>query len=140
MKNNPFAYVLSGLFVLLAHLAMLANIMYNGNYAQLSDVWTLAGTVLGLDLAWFIIMPFFRQHSHTVDFILILILNMSLIFQSCFGEVHLARIFPLPGPQLDRQAEKIRLDRHRRGHDHHSAIYRKPQYVDQLRLIHDPAL
>ena len=90
MKNNPFAYVLSGLFVLLAHLAMLANIVYNGNYAQLSDVWTLAGTVLGLDLAWFIIMPFFRQHSHTVDFILILILNMSLIFQSCFGEVHLA--------------------------------------------------
>ncbi|MBQ8962025.1 MAG: FtsW/RodA/SpoVE family cell cycle protein [Ruminococcus sp.] len=90
MKSNPFAYVISGLFVLLAHCAMLANILYNGNYEQIGDVWSLAAAVLGLDLAWAILMPFFRQHTHTVDFILILILNMSLIFQSCFGGVHLS--------------------------------------------------
>lgn len=90
MKNNPFAYVFSGLFVLVAHGAMLANVFFNGKYDDVSAVFTLGAVVLGLDLLWFILMPFFKQHTFTVDFILILILNMSLIFQSCFGGVHLS--------------------------------------------------
>ncbi len=33
-------------------------------------------------------MPLFRQRTYAVDFMLLLILNMSMIFQSCFGGVH----------------------------------------------------
>lgn len=86
--SNPFAYGFSCIFVLLAHGTMLFNVFANGNYSDVSDVIVLAAAVLGLDAAYFIIMPFFRQQTYAVDFMLLLILNMSVIFQSCFGEVH----------------------------------------------------
>jgi len=88
--DNPISYVFSCLFVLLAHAAMLVNVFINGSYSSFSDALLLAGAVLILDMAYFIAMLFFRQSSHTIDFMLILILNMSVIFQSCFGGVHFA--------------------------------------------------
>ena len=85
--SNPFSYVFSCIFVLLAHGAMLFNVFSNGNYDDVNSVVVLAAVVIGLDLVYFTIMPFFRQHTYAVDFMLILILNMGLIFQSCFGGV-----------------------------------------------------
>lgn len=90
MSGNKCSYVFSAIFVLLAHAGMLLNVFLNGNYSDLSDVIVLAGAVIGLDLVYFIIMPFFKQSTFTIDFLLLLVLNMSVIFQSCFGGVHLS--------------------------------------------------
>ncbi|MBQ9807669.1 MAG: FtsW/RodA/SpoVE family cell cycle protein [Ruminococcus sp.] len=89
MLENPLSYFFSCIFVLLAHGAMLVNVFINGNYESSSNVIILAAAVLGLDLLYFIIMPFFRQMTYTIDFLLLLVLNMSVIFQSCFGGVEL---------------------------------------------------
>jgi cell division membrane protein len=90
MSGNKCSYFFSSLFVLLAHSGMLLNVFLNGNYSELTDVIILAGAVIGLDLVYFTIMPLFRQSSFTIDFLLLLVLNMSVIFQSCFGGVHLS--------------------------------------------------
>jgi len=90
MIDNPFSFLFSCLFVLAAHGAMLFNVFYNGNYESTNQVILLAAAVLGLDIFYYIAMLFFKQRTFTVDFMLILILNMSVIFQSCFGGVHLS--------------------------------------------------
>ena len=84
---NPLSYVLSCLFVLIAHAAMLANVFINGNYESVTDPAILAGAVLLLDVAYFTALLFFKQTSYTIDFLLVLVLNMSVIFQSSFGQV-----------------------------------------------------
>lgn len=89
MYKNGLSYFASAFFVLIAHAAMLLNIFANGNYAAKKDVFILAGAVLGLDIVYFIVMLFYKQMSYTIDFLLIFILNMSVIFQSGFGEIHL---------------------------------------------------
>lgn len=86
---NKFAYFMSCLFVLAAHGAMLANVFINGSYDNPNDPFVLTVAVAFVDLAYFIIMPRFKQQTYAIDFMLILILNMSLIFQSCFGGIHL---------------------------------------------------
>ncbi|MCM1007887.1 MAG: FtsW/RodA/SpoVE family cell cycle protein [Ruminococcus flavefaciens] len=90
MSSNKCSYVFSAIFVLLAHAGMLLNVFLNGNYSDLADIIVLSGAVIGLDLIYFIIMPFFKQSTFTIDFLLLLVLNMSVIFQSCFGGVHLS--------------------------------------------------
>lgn len=90
MYVNIFLYLISCLFVLLTHSAMLLNVYVNGSYESATNVIILAVAVLLLDLTWFIVMKMFRQRSFAVDFMLILILNMSVIFQSCFGGVNLS--------------------------------------------------
>lgn len=90
MLKNPIAYVFSGIFVIFAHIAMLLNVYINGNYDDVSSVIILALAVIGLDAVYFIISPMFKQMSYTVDFLVLLILNMSVIFQSCFGGVSLS--------------------------------------------------
>ena len=61
MIKNPFAYLFSCLFVLVAHGAMLINIFYNGKYDDIKDLIILAAAVLGLDISYYIIMLFFKQ-------------------------------------------------------------------------------
>ena len=85
--SNPFSYIFSCLFVLLAHGTMLFNVYFNGSYTDENQVFVIAAAVIGLDIVYFFLMLFFRQHTYNVDFMLILILNMSNIFQSCFGAV-----------------------------------------------------
>ena len=87
MYANPIAYIFSCLFVLIAHSAMLVNIWFNGNYAETKDVAVLGAAVIILDIAYFVVILFLKQSSYVLDFLLILILNMSVIFQSCFGKV-----------------------------------------------------
>ena len=90
MTENPFAYFFSCVFVLFSHAAMLVNIFYNGNYDSIKDVIILAVAIAGTDIIYFVAMLFFKQHNFTADFMLLLILNMGVIFQSCFGGVHLS--------------------------------------------------
>lgn len=90
MYINIFLYLLSCIFVLITHSAMLLNVYLNGNYESIINVIVLAAAVIVLDFAWFIVMKLFRQRSFSIDFLLILILNMSVIFQSCFGGVQLS--------------------------------------------------
>ena len=63
--NNPIAYVISCFFVLLAHGTMLFSVFAGGNYEDPGSVFTLMGAVIGLDIAYFIIMPFFRRSMHS---------------------------------------------------------------------------
>ncbi len=90
MYKNGLSYFGSALFVLAAHAAMLLNVFANGNYENVNDVIMLSGAVLGLDIVYFIVMLFYKQMTYTIDFLLLLILNMSVIFQSCFGGVQLS--------------------------------------------------
>ncbi|MDE6781610.1 MAG: FtsW/RodA/SpoVE family cell cycle protein [Ruminococcus sp.] len=90
MYVNIFLYLISCIFVLATHSAMLLNVYLNGNYETITNVIILAAAVIILDFTWFIVMRMFRQRSCTIDFLLILILNMSVILQSCFGGVHLS--------------------------------------------------
>ena len=87
MYANPVAYVFSCIFVLIAHIAMLLNVYFNGNYTEVRDVAVLGAAVLILDISYFIVILLFKQTSYVLDFLLILVLNMSFIFQSCFGKV-----------------------------------------------------
>ena len=89
MYKNGLTYFTSGLFVIIAHATMMLNVFINGKYDSPKDVILLAGAVLGIDLVYFVAMLFFKQMTYAIDFLLIFILNMSLIFQSCFGGVHL---------------------------------------------------
>lgn len=86
--SSKVTYVFSALFVLLAHGGMLLNVFFNGNYSSVTNVIILAAAVILLDIAYFTAMPFFKQTTYTIDFLLILVLNMSVIFQSCFGGVY----------------------------------------------------
>lgn len=90
MYKNGLTYLGASFFVLAAHSAMLLNVFVNGNYKSAHDVLVLAAAVLGLDIAYFIAMFFFKQMSFAIDFLLIFVLNMSVVFQSCFGGVHLS--------------------------------------------------
>ena len=85
MYKNGLSYISSSLFVLLAHFAMLAVVFFNGNYEDTSVVLKLAEIVIGFDLVYFIVMLFYKQMTYSIDFMLLLVLNMSLIFQSCYG-------------------------------------------------------
>ena len=87
MYANPVAYVFSCIFVLIAHIAMLLNVYFNGNYTEVRDVAVLGAAVLILDISYFVVILLFKQTSYVLDFLLILVLNMSFIFQSCFGKV-----------------------------------------------------
>lgn len=90
MYKNGLSYFSSALFVIIAHASMLLNIFFNGNYSEVRNVVILAAVVIGFDIAYFIAMLFFKQMTFSIDFLLILILNMSLIFQSGFGEIQLS--------------------------------------------------
>ncbi len=89
MYKNGLTYFGSALFVIIAHAAMLLNVFANGNYTDVNDVFVLTGAVLGLDIVYFAVMLFYKQMTYTIDFLLLLVLNMSVIFQSCFGGVQL---------------------------------------------------
>ena len=89
MYANPVAYVFSCFFVLIAHSAMLCNIFFNGRYDDVHQIAVIGAAVIILDIAYFVAIVAFRQTSYALDFLLILIIGMSVIFQSCFGQIHL---------------------------------------------------
>ncbi|CDE34764.1 MAG: FtsW/RodA/SpoVE family cell cycle protein [Ruminococcus sp.] len=91
MYKNGLRYGGVTTLVCLTHLIMLAAIFFRGNYTAPSDLLPLTVAVLGLDFLYTIILRFcYRQMTYTLDFLLLLLMNVSVIFQSCFGGVGFA--------------------------------------------------
>lgn len=90
MYKNGLSYGKVVVLLLLSHIAMLGIVFARGNYETLMDLLVLAGAVLGLDLVGIFASVCYKQMTYTLDLMLLGILNMSLIFQSCFGGVHLS--------------------------------------------------
>ena len=90
MFKNGLRYAGAITLLLLSHIAMLGVVLARGNYEQPMDLAVLTIAVLGFDLAGIIAAAVYRQMTYTLDLMLVGILNMSLIYQSCFGAVHLS--------------------------------------------------
>ncbi len=90
MYKNGLSYAGVVSLLLLTHASMLGVVLVRGNYESPKDLIMLACAVLGLDLVGIIASLCYRQMTYTLDLMLLGILNMSLIFQSCFGGVHLS--------------------------------------------------
>lgn len=90
MFKNGLTYAGSTALLVLTHLSMLGVIFVRGNYESFTQLGLLAVAVLALDAVYIVAMLCFRQMTYTLDLMLIGLLGMSLIFQSCFGGVHLS--------------------------------------------------
>lgn len=70
MMKNGLSYGGTFFAVLLVHIMMLGVVLLRGNYDQPTDIIPLAAAVIGLDIAYYIVMRFFNQMTYTVDFML----------------------------------------------------------------------
>ena len=91
MYHNGLRYGRIAALVLFTHIVMLLAVLFRGNYKTIQDLAPLTIAVLGLDVVYIIVLRFFyKQMTYTTDFLLLLILNISVIFQSCFGGIGFA--------------------------------------------------
>ena len=90
MYKNGLFYGGITMLSLLTHISLLAVVFAKGNYESILSPLVLSVAVLGLDIVYFCILKFLRQNTYTFDILLITLLNMSVIFQSCFGKVGFA--------------------------------------------------
>ncbi|MDD6824653.1 MAG: FtsW/RodA/SpoVE family cell cycle protein [Oscillospiraceae bacterium] len=81
-------YFFVKLLIIITHVILLATVGLNGVYDNVSEVYMLSAVVLASDIFWYIVIGSFKQDTYTLDYLLVLIINVSLIFQSCFGGVH----------------------------------------------------
>ena len=92
MYHNGLRYGRIAALVFFTHIIMLLAVLFRGNYEAIQELFPLASAVLGLDLIYIIALRFFyKQMTYTTDFLLLLVLNISVIFQSCFGGIGFAR-------------------------------------------------
>ena len=89
MFKNGLSYAGTIILLLLSHAAMLGLVLVRSGTETL-PLLILTAAVLGLDLAGIIAAACYRQMTYTLDLILLGILGMSLIYQSCFGGVALS--------------------------------------------------
>ena len=85
--QNGISYSKISFFIVLTHIAMLSTVWIRGEYEQILPVIILSAAVVVSDYIYFGIIKHFKQDTYTLDFFLVFILNMSVIFQSCFGEI-----------------------------------------------------
>ena len=91
MYKNGLRYGSCTAIVLLTHTIMLLAVLLRGNYDTPQDILPLTVAVIGLDIVYSIVLHFmYRQMTYTLDFVLLLLVNISVIFQSCFGGVGFA--------------------------------------------------
>ncbi len=90
MLKNGLSYFGVMLFSLLSHISLLIIVFVKGNYDNIMDPMILSAAVLGLDFVYYIVLNFIKQNTYTFDILLVTILNISVIFQSCFGKVGFA--------------------------------------------------
>ncbi len=90
MFKNGLTYYSAIALLFLTHLSMLSIVLVRGNYEAPADFALLTAGVLALDIVYLIITKIYKQMTYTTDFMLLCVLGMSLIFQSCFGGVHLS--------------------------------------------------
>lgn len=90
MYQNRLSYSSAVILLFLTHISMLGVVFIRGSVAGVFDFIKLAGAVLALDTGYLLITLYYKQMTYTLDFMLLGLLNMSLIFQSCFGGIHLS--------------------------------------------------
>ncbi|MBR4319847.1 MAG: FtsW/RodA/SpoVE family cell cycle protein [Oscillospiraceae bacterium] len=90
MYKNKLSYSKAITLLFMTHLSMLALIFIRGSVVAPLHFIVLTGAVIGLDVGYLLITLTYKQMTYTLDFMLLGILNISLIFQSCFGEIQLS--------------------------------------------------
>ena len=90
MYKNGLSYTIITLLSLLTHISMLTIVFIKGQYDSIMSPIILSAIILGSDILYFFILKFLKQNTYTFDILLITVLNMSVIFQSCFGKVGFA--------------------------------------------------
>lgn len=90
MLKNGLSYFGIMFLSLLSHLSLLTVVFVKGNYDNIIDPMILSAAVLILDVAYFTAIRFIKQNTYTFDILLVTVLNISVIFQSCFGKVGFA--------------------------------------------------
>lgn len=86
-EKTKLNYFFIRTLIIITHIILLANVYLNGTYDDVFEIIKLSTAVVASDLIYFIILGTTDQDTYTVDYLLILIMNISLIFQSCFGGV-----------------------------------------------------
>ncbi|MDO5558667.1 MAG: FtsW/RodA/SpoVE family cell cycle protein [Oscillospiraceae bacterium] len=86
-EKTKLNYFFVKLVIVITHTVLLGNIYLNGNLTDYTEAIKLTVLVLGSDLIYFSVIHLFAQDVYTLDLILVLILNISLIFQSSFGGI-----------------------------------------------------
>lgn len=90
MYKNGLSYTGITLLSLLTHISLLTIVFVKGQYDSIISPVILSAVILGSDFLYFFILKFLKQNTYTFDILLITVLNMSVIFQSCFGKVGFA--------------------------------------------------
>ena len=90
MYKNKLSYASSVILLFLTHISMLAVVFIRGSVTGIFDFIKLTGAVLALDIGYLLITLYYKQMTYTLDFMLLGLLNISLIFQSCFGGINLS--------------------------------------------------
>ena len=90
MYKNKLSYSKAITLLFMTHLSMLGLIFIRGSVLNPVQFLTLTGAVIGLDVVYLLITLCYKQMTYTLDLMLLGILNMSLIFQSCFGGIQLS--------------------------------------------------
>lgn len=85
-KNGMFYGVMTALSFL-THISLLIVVFVRGGYDSIISPMILSAAVLISDAVYFMILHFLKQNTYTLDILMITLLNMSVIFQSCFGGV-----------------------------------------------------
>lgn len=90
MMRNNLSYIGIMFLSLLSHLSLLTVVFVKGNYDNILNPIILSGAVIALDIIYFTYLKFVKQNTYTFDILLVTVLNISVIFQSCFGKVGFA--------------------------------------------------
>lgn len=91
MFHNKLRYGRISILVLMTHAVMLAAVIFRGNYKEIADALPLTAAVFSLDIIYMLVIRFFyKQMTYTTDYLLLMIMGCSVIFQSCFGSIDFA--------------------------------------------------
>lgn len=88
--KNGLSYAGTIILMLLTHISMLGIVLVRSTIEDPKEFLMLVLAVLGLDIAGIVAFACYRQMTYTLDLMLLCILNMSLIYQSCFGHIGLS--------------------------------------------------
>lgn len=88
MKKRTISHPILMFFILIAHSAMLLLVGMTVGFTP--EVIKISCAVLAADFVGSIVLSLVHRQACTVDMVLLLVLGMSTIYQSCFGEVNFA--------------------------------------------------
>ena len=80
-------YFFLTILILISHIAMLGVVFFKGNYDTLKYPVILSAFIVLSDIVYSGIIKARKQSVYIIDYMMLFILNMTVIFQSCFGEI-----------------------------------------------------